>query len=84
MIQEPEAITVLRETGDLSNAIAVSRGGKDLILGALREARGNLYVANGRAFEYKGDTEVMNSAESVLELARRIVNELTPDKVGTS
>ena len=76
VIEEPEATTVLRNTRSLKDALAVSRGGKDEILGALRAAREQLYVANGRAFEYKGDEEVISVARSVLDLVGRIAEEL--------
>ena len=76
VVEEPEATAVLRNTRSLPNALAVSRGGKDQILGSLRTAREQLYVANGRAFEYKGDEEVMSVAQSVSDLVGRILGEL--------
>lgn len=78
VIEESEATTVLRDTRSLSSALAVSKGGKDQILGALRAAREQLYVANGRAFEYKGDTDVISVAQSVSDLVKRIVDEVAP------
>ena len=78
VMEEAEATTVLRETRSLSSALAVSKGGKDQILGALRAAREQLYVANGRAFEYKGDLDVLSVAQSVSDLVDRIVDEIAP------
>ncbi|MCY3570169.1 MAG: hypothetical protein OXH19_02360 [Chloroflexi bacterium] len=76
IMDEPDATAVLRETRSLSDALAVSKGGKQQILVALRAAREQLYVANGRAFEYKGDEEVISVAQSVSDLVERIVKEV--------
>ena len=83
VIEEPHAADVLRRTRSLPDAVAASKSGRRQMLDALRAARESLYTANGRAFEYRGDADVMDLAKSVSDLAVRITQELAPRPPGS-
>ena len=76
VMSEPEATEVLRSTRNLADALAVAIGGKEQVIRSLRAAREHLYAANGRAFEYKGDDDVLEVAVSVSDLMGRIIKQL--------
>ena len=71
-----EGTQTLRETRDLDLALDISGGDPDRMKGALQQARRALILANGQAFQFAGDAEMIEVAQKVDEVLRQILTTL--------
>jgi hypothetical protein len=71
-----EATDILRETRDLDLALDVAGGDPERMKGSLLRARRALIVANGQAYQFAGDDEVIESAQRVQEVLTQVLKTL--------
>lgn len=78
ILQSPEATNFLKEERDFNGALALSASDETSIHTSLSKARTELVKANGLAFNFAGDEEVLGKAIAVQRVLTAIVGSLQP------
>ena len=76
VLLSPEATVILRETRDLDLALDAAGGDPERMKGSLLRARRALIIANGQAYQFAGDDEVIESAQRVQEVLTQLLKTL--------
>jgi len=76
VLQDSEATQILRETRDLELALDIAGGDPERMKGSLQQARRALIVANGQAYQFAGNDEVIESAQRVDEVLQQVLKTL--------
>ncbi|MBE2317813.1 hypothetical protein DVA67_017660 [Solirubrobacter sp. CPCC 204708] len=87
VLRAPDAVVLLQEERDFAGALALSDTDKSSIQTSLNKARTELVRANGLAFNFVGDAEVISRARDVARVLDAIVGTLgepRADSVETS
>lgn len=83
ILQAPEATDLLRQERDFPGALALSETDKSSIQTALRKSRTELVRANGLAFNFIGEVEVLSLAREVERVLTAVIGTLEPDGSST-